>query len=80
MVCVFLLELNPSAKDLVPFHSKQRAAVRANPLPGQHQALGLYLPYFWGSQCSILSPNVQQIAAEPMPQMSPEVPGGHKEQ
>lgn len=53
-MCSFwsITRLNPRVKDLEPFHSKQRAAA----LPGQHQALGLYFPYFWSSQRSILPP------------------------
>lgn len=57
-LCSFwsITKLSLSAKNLVPFHSKQRAAVRTNPLPGQHQAPELCFPYFWGSQCSTYHP------------------------
>lgn len=72
-----ITRLNPSAKELVPFQGKQRSTVKTNPLSSQHQALGLYFPYFLGSQCSVLplkQPLHNLLLQSRCHRCSPEVP------
>ena len=48
--------LIPVQRSWCLFTPSKGLQAKTNPLSSQHQALGLYFPYFLGSQCPVLPP------------------------